>query len=191
MGIRTGRIVLGVALLAAALTSPPSAADPPLLLEVVSTRPDLVTGGDALVRVSGPVSGVTLDVDGRDVTDRLRAGGPGVLTGVVGGLRNGDNVLTARTPGGLAALLVVTSHPIIGPVISGPHQTPFGCETVASGLGAPLDADCSVTPAVAWYYRDRSAQFQPLTDPYAPYPADTATTRTNATATTCCRRRPS
>ena len=41
------------------------------------------------------------------------------------------------------AQLTIVNHPIAGPVIYSPHQTPFVCETQAHGLGAPLDADCS------------------------------------------------
>ena len=29
-------------------------------------------------------------------------------------------------------------------MFSGPHEQPFVCETEAAGLGAPLDADCSI-----------------------------------------------
>ena len=55
------------------------------------------------------------------------------------GLRDGRNVLAAGR-----ARLTVVNHPITGPVFSGPHEQPFVCETEAAGLGAPLDADCSV-----------------------------------------------
>src|SRR5436309_121091 len=48
--------------------------------------------------------------------------------------------------------LVVVNHPITGPVMSGPHQTPFKCETQAFGFGPPLDTDCTVTTHVEYFY---------------------------------------
>ena len=42
--------------------------------------------------------------------------------------------------------LVLTNHPITGPVFSGPHQYPFVCNTVGQGLGQPIaDDDVSGT----------------------------------------------
>ena len=55
------------------------------------------------------------------------------------------------------AQLTVVNHPITGPVLYSPHQTPFICETQASGLGAPLDADCSATTKVEYFYRSTAA----------------------------------
>jgi hypothetical protein len=54
------------------------------------------------------------------------------------------------------AQLMVVNHPITGPVLYSPHQMPFICETQASGLGAPLDADCSATTKVEHFYRSTS-----------------------------------
>ena len=47
----------------------PAAADAAVQVETVSTRPDMVTGGDVLVRVSGAApDSIVVSVDGRDVT---------------------------------------------------------------------------------------------------------------------------
>src|SRR5205814_593930 len=109
--------------------------------------------------------------------------GPGVVDGVVSGLRVGRDHLNATATGAAGtrrATLEVTDHPITGPVISGPHQTPFVCETEAASMGKPLDADCSVHPRVDWYARSAvTGRFNPLADPYAAYPPDTATTTTS------------
>jgi hypothetical protein len=169
-------------------------ATPPLApgqieLAVVSSLPATVTGEDARIEVRGALPGdaVRLDRDGTDATASLHpaggaAGSTGVLTGVVAGLRVGVNHLTATVTGDAGtrrATLTLTDHPVTGPVISGPHQTPFLCETEAAGMGRALDADCSARPRVDWYARSTTGRFAPLADPYAPYPPDTATTTTS------------
>ena len=76
------------------------------------------------------------------------------------------------------ASLTVTNHPITGPILSGPHLTPFECSTEASGLGPALDANCSA-PRKTWnLYRSTDNTFKALTDPAGPRPADLATTTT-------------
>jgi hypothetical protein len=76
------------------------------------------------------------------------------------------------------ARLVVRNHPVTGPVISGPHQTPFRCETEEAGLGPALDDDCSARPRYQWYYRSSEDQeFHELADPHAAYPSDVVTTQ--------------
>lgn len=55
------------------------------------------------------------------------------LTGLVTGLRLGANEIVAdangQGNGRPTASLTVTNHPLTGPVISGPHEAPFICET--------------------------------------------------------------
>ena len=155
-------------------------------LAVVSSLPSTVTGENARVEVRGLQTGDTLQVerDGTDVTSSLVpvSAKPAVVDGVVGGLRVGTNHLTA-TATGLAgtrrARLEVTDHPVTGPVLSGPHQSPFVCQTEANKMGTALDADCSARPRADWYARSLTGQFNALSDPYAAYPPDTATTTTS------------
>ncbi|MEY2474922.1 MAG: hypothetical protein QOG87_237 [Actinomycetota bacterium] len=150
-------------------------------LAVTSSLAATVTGGDARIEVRGLQPGDRLRVerDGTDVTSSLDPSG----AGVVDGLRVGVNHLTAVVTGPAGtrrATLAVTNHPITGPVISGPHQSPFVCETEASGLGPALEDDCSARPRVDWFARSAvTGFFSPLTDPSAPYPPDTATTTTS------------
>jgi hypothetical protein len=150
-------------------------------LAVTSTLAATVTGGDARIEVRGiqPGDRVRVERNGTDVTASLDPSG----AGVVDGLRLGVNHLTAVVTGPAGtrrATLAVTNHPITGPVLSGPHQEPFVCETEGAGLGPPLDADCSATPRVDWYARSAvTGGFTPLPDPSAPYPPDTATTTTS------------
>ena len=163
-----------------------SAAPREFAIRTVSSRADVVSGGQALVEVSVPgnlpLHHVRIAVDGRDVTSAFRLGSAeGTLLGVVDGLSLGRNTIELRANrgrGGPVATLVVTNHPISGPIISGPHQTPYICETQAFGLGAPLDADCAVTTRVDYFYRSTTTNsFQPL-NPVAPRPADVAVTTT-------------
>ncbi|MEU3020924.1 DUF6351 family protein [Nocardiopsis sp. NPDC007018] len=180
---------------ATALTLPPSAAPgvpageagtDALAVRVLSSRPDAVAGGTALVRVEVPPPAephqVRLEADGSDVTETLRpvhAPGDGhVLEGVVTGLPEGTTALVAGltdeavsahgagAPG--EGRVVVTSHPAAGPVFAGPHQDPFVCQTgsfaLAWGgdLGAPLDEDCSARTVAGYVYRSVDGRFLPL-----------------------------
>ncbi|MBV8979304.1 MAG: hypothetical protein JO086_00210 [Acidimicrobiia bacterium] len=148
-------------------------------LAVTSSLPSTVTGESARIEVRGLKAGdpLTVERNGTDVTGALGPVRDGVVGGVVRDLRVGTNTLTA-TSGARRAALEVVDHRITGPVISGPHQTPFVCETVANGMGKPLDADCSAPTQVDWYARSVSTRFTKLADPSAPYPPDTATTTT-------------
>ena len=150
-----------------------------------STLPDAVTGGDVLVSVRGLEDGDILAVrrNGRAVTGAFGALEAGERTGLVKGLKNGRNRISAavrRDGRRMVATLVVVNHPITGPVLSGPHQHPFYCETKQSGLGAPSDQDCSAATKYTWWYRtSRLGQFKQLTNPYAAYPSDMTTTVTS------------
>ena len=160
-------------------------------IEALSSRPELVTGGDVLVRIEVPRSvslgKARVELNGRNVTSAFRndAGGRS-MTGLVKGLRLGGNVLevSANGRGGRSERLTLTNHPISGPIISGPHQDPFVCETTTftlpvtgGNLGAPLDADCSTTPRVDYVYKSSDGTLKPLPDPQV-RPADLAQTTT-------------
>lgn len=130
----------------------------------VSARPDVVSGGDVLVRINVP-AGVPLDqsrvmLNDADVTQQFRHDGADhSMTGLMSGLRLGENVLSVDGGNGGSARLTVVNHPIVGPVFAGPHEQPFVCDTerfaLQSGemLGAPLDEHCSVETRVDYYYR--------------------------------------
>ena len=162
-----------------------------LRLSVLSSRPELVSGGDALVRVQVPpgiaLSRVKVLRNGTDVTSQLTPDpNGGGLLGVVSGLVNGSNTLTAMFDGRQFDRLDLTNYPKWGPMISGPHEQPFYCQTTAfttnlpsGNLGAPLDANCSVTTRVHYMYRTTAGAFAQLPDP-AVRPANLAYTTTNA-----------
>jgi hypothetical protein len=127
-------------------------------IKTLSTRPETVSGGDALVQIALRAGlspdNVTIAVAGRDVKSAFKPGQDArTLVGLVGGLQNGRNVLEVGVNGKTQARLTLTNHPITGPIISGPHQTPFVCETEALGLGPALDANCSAKTRVDYFYR--------------------------------------
>ena len=111
-----------------------AAADRPQVT-VLSSRPELVTGGDALVRIDLPPgdSRVRVALNGRDVTPAfVPGGGARRLIGLVTGLTLGENALVAAIPGVANSATTLVNYPIAGPVISGPHERPFICDTATS-----------------------------------------------------------
>ena len=161
-----------------------------LAVTALSTAPHLVTGGDVLVRIdapaAAPASRLKVSAGGRELTAAFQPGGDGALIGLVTGLTNGRNVIevSSGTHGPKASLEVV-NYPITGPVISGPWQQPFICQTAdfslpdGSKLGPPLDAHCSARSVVQHVYRPTSDPklFKPLPGGAA-LPPDVAKTTT-------------
>ncbi len=127
----------------------------PLRLEVVSTRADLVTGGDALVRVTLPkgARGMRVRAGKRDVTAAFTRRTKGRAEGLVDGLRLGRTRLSVRLRDGRGAALTITNHPSGGPVIAGPQVQPWICQTERFGLGKPRDAQCTVAAKTRLVYR--------------------------------------
>jgi hypothetical protein len=163
-----------------------------LRISTLSTKPGLVSGGDVLVRIDVPRTvspqSVRVELNGRNVSGAFRADAAGrSLTGLVTGLERGRNSLEASIRGkdhGRSERLVLTNHPITGPIFSGPHQTPFICETatfvlpVTGGtLGLPLDANCSIATRVDYVYQSTNGSLKPLSNPMV-RPADLAQTTT-------------
>jgi hypothetical protein len=149
-----------------------------LTITVVSSRPDMVSGGDALLHIA-PRDGVSVMANGRDVTAAFHDDGVR-LVGLIENLPVGKSTIEARR-GARVARLEVTNHPIVGPILSGEHLKPFVCRTVESNLGPPLDEHCSAVTKVDYFYRTNAAtpSFKPLADP-ADRPADLAETTTTA-----------
>ena len=171
-------MALGLAGAAAAAETPataPTAKAPALSIRTLSSRPDMVSGGDALVEVKGATKGVSLKLNGQDVSGDLRLDPAShSLRGLIGGLEVGKNTLSA-TAGAAKASLTLTDYPINGPILSGPHIMPYECRTEESGLGKPLDADCSAAPRTDYFYRTTGGKFEALANP-ADRPADLAMT---------------
>src|SRR5215471_2814317 len=136
-----------------------------LEIKTLSSRPDLVSGGDALVEVRAPAGAslkeLTLTLNGRDVTSQLRQAGNDSRTssfrGLISGMVVGDNKLIAAIkPNGesgraIQASLSIKNYPITGPILSGPHMKPYECRTVESALGPALDANCSAAQKIEYF----------------------------------------
>jgi len=177
------------------------------VVEVVSSAPQQVTGGDARIHIQVPrtvplhqVEVLVNGVDQRSYFSQI----PGMrtLTGVINGLVIGANTLTVQ-PNGRgkgrpdSVTLILTNYPISGPIFSGPHQHPFVCTVMTSGLGQPIpdhpdtgtkvfDAsnnvigysrDCSVNTQVVFKYLSTAGTWEDYT-PGMPRPADLAKTTT-------------
>jgi hypothetical protein len=164
----------------------PAPSPPPVAgkveIRVLSGRYDLVTGGDALVEIKaseGARAGdLTVSLDGRELTQPLKLDtASNTLRGLVTGLHDGSNFLQVTGPTGATVSQSLVNYPITGPVLSGPHLTPYECRTRESGLGDPLDADCSAKTRIDWFYKSKTdGKFKPLAKGAAP--ADVASTTT-------------
>ncbi len=172
---------LGIALLTVLAACGDGAPPRALHIDTLSTRADMVTNGDVLVQVSLSgglkASAVRITRNNVDVTARFKPSADGQsLRGLVDGLVEGPNTLVAaETPYGPSTSLPITNHPRTGPVFSGPKLTPFECRTVQSGLGAPLDANCSATTQTNYFYMSTAGP-KPLADATGPRPSDLVTT---------------
>ncbi len=159
-----------------------NAAPGALAIRALSTDAALVTGGDVLVQVSLPAgtaaSAARITAGGRDLTAAFRPGDRNTLQGVVTGLPLGKSTLEASA-GSARAALDITNYPITGPVISGPWQQPFICQTNdfklpdGTTLGAPTDANCSAKTVVQYIYKSTAAAAPRPRDP-EPDDADAA-----------------
>ena len=160
----------------------------------VSTRPDTVSGGNVLVRISASrnvaLNDLIVLLNGQNITGVFRPeAGRHSLLGLVDGLNIGENSLAAKAIDAnnvtyRSANLQLTNYPITGPILSGPHEEPFYCMTQlftlpasTNTLGPALDADCSIATRVDYVYRTTAGTFQPLSD-HTSYPADLAQTTT-------------
>ena len=157
------------------------------ILSVSNPHPDLVSGGQVLLRVSArngpPASALRITLNGVDVASDFARQADGTLLGLVTGLREGSNVIRAEHSGrsdrGASARLVVVNHPITGPVFSGPQQVPFYCQTTAFGLAPATMPDCSAPTQISYEYMSTSGAYKPWPTagvPTQPYPPDLVTT---------------
>jgi hypothetical protein len=154
-------------------------------LTVLSSQPNRVSGGDALIRVdaSPDVLGtLAVQLNGDDVTDVFAPQDNG-LVGLVDGMVLGKNLLTVLDNGNRLAQRKLFNYPITGPIFSGPHQRFFVCQTIQAGLGEPLvdnqlgqgfrvqnpdgttagwSLECSANTVVDYRYRSTDGQFKTL-----------------------------
>jgi len=164
-------------------------------VEVISSRPELVTGDDALVRIHLPDASAAparIALNGREVTEQFRGAEPGESrnegsdrTGVIRGLKQGENTLTVSAAGAAPVTARLINYPAAGPLLAGPHEQPFVCETdkfklqAGGTLGPPLDQDCSVKPRVDYVYRTAGKDAWQRLPATTSIPADAASVTTN------------
>ena len=163
----------------------------PLTASVQSSAPEWVSGGDALLKVSGalPNSTYRVLVNGNPVNASFStdpAGGGEVV--LVSGLANGRNEITieARHASGVYTTVVpVTNYPRNGPMFSGAWETPYICQTdtfriYPNGpfLGAATDANCSAATRVDYVYRNQAGTWAALPSATS-VPTDVANVTTN------------
>jgi len=171
-------------------------------LEIVSSRAEHVTGGTALLTLTGDygqvdpaliqfrASGLILDVLRTTITADSQQW-------LIGGLPNGSVTIDAVSgTGQQLASIDVESHPISGPIFSGPQQYPFVCSSVLEWGVQPLvdhqeewgfpvfddsgdvigySKDCSVEPFVEYQYRSTNGEYLAMPDDGS-RPADMSTT---------------
>jgi hypothetical protein len=182
----------------------------PLSIRTLSNRADLISDGDALVEVQSPPGlardGLTIKLNGTDVTSAFVDEGGGRYVGRVTGLANGANTITAEANKSQArgAKLTITNSPRSGPVLSGAQIKPFYCATptsqpasgdkpatLASGLSGQPDDNCNIPTETKFYYRTTATSCSlsdpggtPGTTPFCWQPYTTGTTPADMATTT-------
>ena len=165
---------------------------PSASLRVLSSPPELVSGGNARIEVTVAPAiqpRITFWLNGRQVMPAMTAQDER-LEGVVDGLDRGRNLLQVRHGDQVIDAITLTNHPLTGPMFSGPQQQPFICRTDEAGLGSPMadnqagighpvyDASgqltgysryCAVAPRIFYFYF-AGAGFKPF-DPATGYDA--------------------
>lgn len=180
---RTRKVAAAFVLMAAisAGARDTNAANGNFRVTVVSSRVDMVSGGDALVQIDAPpglaADQIAVELNGRDVTAIFHSD-PATHTwlGLVTGLNLGENTLLVsnRNILGTAEKLTLRNYPASGPIFSGPQEHPFICETQdfylpdGKPLGPPLDAACSVKTVVSYVYKSTSTASVPASAKPAP-----------------------
>ena len=142
-------------------------------IQVLSNRADLISGGDALVAVTGvDASKARVTVGSRDVTSSFALRPNGRFEGIISGLSLGANVVTASSPGVTAGKATVTNHAIGGPVIAGPQVQPWVCTNGSS------DPQCNAPTTYSYQYKSSTTGQLQAYDPENP-PSDVASTTTD------------
>lgn len=121
-------------------------------IEVLSNRADLISGGDALIRVVADnpeeLIGATLSIGKKDAAVALVPQEDGSLMGLVEGLTLGENILTVTLATNEVLIRTIINHPKGGPVISGPQVQPWKCTNTAQ----QLDQQCNQAPEYTFKY---------------------------------------
>ncbi len=144
---------------------------PELTLRSVSTRSWLVTGGDVLLEIvlnqEVDPSSLQIFLNGNVEDLQLVQTDSTRYQFLLADLPMGDSVLKV-TIGETQASLSLSNFPISGPIISGPHEMPFLCQTAEFELvtgeiyGPALDDNCFRETRVDYvYYSEQDQHFKP------------------------------
>lgn len=151
--------LVGAALLVTACGSSDEVTDvPPVggggggapVIEVLSNRSDLISGGDALVELRLPdgaaVQDLRVSLNGADISAAFARRANGRVMGRVEGLRVGENTLSARL-GGAGSSHTIRNYPNEGPIFSRPEIKRIRCQEGA------VDMACNQPPVYTFLYR--------------------------------------
>lgn len=151
-------------------------------IRVVSNRADLISGGNAYVRILLPrgaaASRLRVHLGRRNVTSSFARRSNGKILGLVRGLRVGRNVLSARLPGGRGARITITNHPKGGPVFSGRQVKPWVCGTQDQGLAKARGGKCNAPTRFSFQCKSSQTGMFEAYDRKSP-PGDCAMTTTD------------
>lgn len=152
-------------------------------IKVISNRADMISGGSALVELIPPSTvafkDLEIELNGQTVKSAFARRSNHRVMGKVGEMSIGNNELVMRWQGGGQRILI-TNHPIGGPVFSGPQIQPWLCNTEEHGLGPALDKQCNGLTQINYLYQptnNEPGDFAPY-DPGNP-PSDVANTTTD------------
>ena len=152
-------------------------------IQVVSGPAEYVSGDAARIEVHVPegVTGDSISIRINNEVQRVAftSTESNTLEAVLTGLNVGENTVTARMTNGTGyqeTSVVVTNYSSIGPMFSGPEQTPFMCTSEAhkahTGLGDILDDNCSMETVVSFLYKPQSEDQLVDFDPALGIPSD-------------------
>ena len=110
-------------------------------IRVLSSRADLISGGDALVAIAADdpalLNNARISLGDTDVSDRFQRTGES-LKGLVDGMSPGAHTLRVTLADGSILQQPLVNHPNGGPVFSGPQIGPWTCSNDAA-----TDAQCN------------------------------------------------
>lgn len=136
------------------------------VLKVLSNRADLISGGDVLIGLESvtPIApeSIELRVNGTVRPNTLQEDAAGRLRGLVSGLVEGQNTITARSSG-MSHSVSLVNHPSSGPLFSGPQLQPWTCLNEGA-----LDEHCNQAPEYQFFYKPA----EPALSGFQPYDPD-------------------
>tara|TARA_Y100000385_G_scaffold59445_1_gene57525 strand:- start:11931 stop:14189 length:2259 start_codon:yes stop_codon:yes gene_type:complete len=153
-----------------------------LQIEVLSSKPWLVTGGDALIEISNLDKNgafkVQLILNNRVLEAELVNTGIKKWQVIVQGMGLGKNILEVKSAEETSQI-TIDNFSESGPIISGPHQKPYVCQTeefelaIGGTLGPALDNDCSIETRIDYLYRPEGSDvFKLFNESSKEYPPD-------------------